>query len=94
MIRKVEFWRIFRLANGWGACAFDPTCEELLIIKRVDSQEADDGETVPTSSIADLLLSQKGEAPQEVLRSCERGPARIQGPPTLAQAKVQWLEEA
>jgi len=66
-----QSWRIFRLANGWGAMVFHPDSEEPFLSERVDSQEAGDGSTDSVDSIANLLYSQRGEAPQAVLRSCE-----------------------
>ncbi len=74
MIRRSASWRIFRLPNGWGAMVFDPMVEEPWVRKKVDPQGADDGETVPPSSIASILFSQKGEAPQAVLRACDAHP--------------------
>ena len=93
-IRRVDSWRVFRLANGWGACAFDPAREELLIVQRVDTQGAGDGETIPSSSIADLLLSQEGEAPQAVLGLSERGSEGVQGPASTPEEVEKWQEEA
>jgi len=70
-VRLADGWRIFRLANGWGAMVFDPYAEEPFVGLRVDSQGADDGRTLPDAEISSYLYSQQGEAPQAVLRACE-----------------------
>ena len=93
-MRPIGGWRIFRLSNGWGAAAFDPSCEELYVDIRVAPQGADDGQTIPTSSIADHLFSQEGEAPQAVLRACERHTSDLKGPTQTPKEETKWLEEA
>jgi len=77
---RADSWRIFRLANGWGAMVFRPDCEEPAVIKRVAPQGADDGQTNLIDQIADLLYTQEGEAPQAVLRSCDRHSKDLEGP--------------